>query len=302
MTTNTASTVLITRPRRVATGMLAAAAIVGFGVTASASAATAPATVHPIGVTAGIETHAGEGTNGFATIETWMDWQSGSVVLAGTRDGKGDTAVDDRLTVTAIHADGTKATAFDVDYSQGCTTDGPAPFHPFDISRALKPGRNLLVFRFADQCGYLVSSSPLWLVPNAVVTSGTEPPPRHAETATPDFSIAGGEGPETGLNLGPTYQETAFGTGYTSGPFRLAANEAGTGATTIHGVLKIVVHHNDGTQSTASYGQTASCTAGQTIPVADVSRLFKPGFNQVVAYLNQACGAPISNSAMWLAR
>jgi hypothetical protein len=91
-----------------------------------------------------------------------VNYTSGPVILAGSKDGAQSTLVDDAVKIKVVHQDGTSST-FSNDYSGGCGPD--TPLAPTDISSKFKPGANKVTVTLTDVCGGGVSSSPLWLTP-----------------------------------------------------------------------------------------------------------------------------------------
>ncbi len=129
------------------------------------STGAAPASVAPVvagSFTGGIEPRAvvTQGETFFKATISRVVYDSGAVVLAGSKDGSAGTLVDDVLIVKVVHADKTTST-FKHDYSNGC--GGPSSLPPTDLSSKFKPGANKVTATLKDACGGAVSSGALWL-------------------------------------------------------------------------------------------------------------------------------------------
>jgi len=151
---------------------LAAIAVLGVGMSSASGSATsspgaAPASGAPLvagSFTGGIDARpVGHRNEAFfdATIDKVL-YTSGPVILSGSQAGTASTLVDDVLTLTIVHQDGTKST-FKYDYNSRCA--GLSPLGPTDLSAMFKPGENTVTAKLTDKCGGDVSASALWLTP-----------------------------------------------------------------------------------------------------------------------------------------
>lgn len=100
-------------------------------------------------------------TGVFFSKSLTINWRGGSVVLSGTSDGRGRIYVDDgiRLTVRSGNAEISDI----IDLSDNCRNfDNRSP--PIDISKYLKPGKNVLEIALISRCPPVQGSSDLRLV------------------------------------------------------------------------------------------------------------------------------------------
>jgi V8-like Glu-specific endopeptidase len=88
----------------------------------------------------------------------------GQVGLRGAPNGSEPLWIDDVLTISVTHDDGTTA---DVEYDFSRECQGFIERRDqFDLSDVLRPGRNVVRIIFRDTCGSAVGNSPVWLVGN----------------------------------------------------------------------------------------------------------------------------------------
>lgn len=97
----------------------------------------------------------------FFTTEFRVRYVEGRVVLSSNPRGDGSVFVDDGLSVTVTHPDGTSSTRL-FDLSNSCL--GTGPVDPLDLTELFARGRNRVQIQLMDLCGGSVASSILWLV------------------------------------------------------------------------------------------------------------------------------------------
>ncbi len=98
----------------------------------------------------------------FFTSEIFLDFRGGPIRLASDIQGTEVISVDDVLSLSVIHDDGTSS-AFNYDYSPGCS--GVTTAAPVDLSSYFKPGINHVIVELKDDCGVFAGSTELWLTP-----------------------------------------------------------------------------------------------------------------------------------------
>ena len=116
-----------------------------------------------ISFTGGIEARSVQ-TQGetFFQASSYVDYQSGTVLLAGTEDGTGSSFVDDDLVLKIVRPDGTKKT-YTHDYSHHCGAGGVLP--PVDLQNLFQVGINQVAVTLKDKCGGSEHATALWLRP-----------------------------------------------------------------------------------------------------------------------------------------
>jgi hypothetical protein len=118
--------------------------------------------LNAVGVTAGIpETSDIVMGETFFTATSQMRYDAGTVILSSDLDGMMSTTVDDVISITVKHADGS-VKKYTHDYSHGCTT-GIVPMKAKDITPLFAVGLNQVKVVFKDTCGGGVMSSPVWI-------------------------------------------------------------------------------------------------------------------------------------------
>jgi sugar lactone lactonase YvrE len=234
---------------------LTAVAVLAVGMSSASGSSTrspgaAPASGTPLvagSFTGGIDARpVGHRNEAFfdATIDTVL-YTSGPVILSGSQGSTASTLVDDVLTLTIVHQDGTKS-SFKHDYNSRCT--GLSPLAPTDLAALFKPGENTVTAKLTDKCGGEVSASALWL------TS----PARHlywSNYLTHTIGQANADGTEVNQNLISTDSNPPEGVAVDSGHIYWS----NIGADTIGRANK------DGTDVNQSFISGATGVAGVTV-------------------------------------
>jgi surface antigen len=92
-----------------------------------------------------------------------MNYESGEFLQlagSGTNGSAAPVIVDDGLTLTVTHKDGSTST-FSNDFDGGCSADYYEG--PFNVSGLFDPGKNTVTLQLHDVCGGGVGSIPIWL-------------------------------------------------------------------------------------------------------------------------------------------
>lgn len=97
----------------------------------------------------------------FFTTEFKVRYYEGRVVLSSNPRGEGSVFVDDGLSLTVTHPDGTQAAKL-FDLSNSCLGSGPVD--RLDVTELFARGKNRVQIQLMDLCGGSVASSILWLV------------------------------------------------------------------------------------------------------------------------------------------
>lgn len=90
-----------------------------------------------------------------------VEYDSGSIFLSSTDDGNGTTLVDDAISITITHQDGSVVTYSDR-YDMNCAH--LVPKQSTDIASYFAPGVNSVHIELRDICGTQEGSSALWFV------------------------------------------------------------------------------------------------------------------------------------------
>ena len=97
----------------------------------------------------------------FFTTEFKVRYFEGRVVLSSNPRGDGSVFVDDAISLTVTHPDGTQVSKL-FDLSNSCL--GTGPVDPLDLTELFAQGKNRVQLQLLDICGGSVASSILWLV------------------------------------------------------------------------------------------------------------------------------------------
>lgn len=97
----------------------------------------------------------------FFTTEFAVRYFEGRLVLSSNSRGSGSVFVDDALSLTVTHPDGTRVSRL-WDLSNSCL--GTGPVDPLEVTELFARGKNRVQLQLRDLCGGSVASSILWLV------------------------------------------------------------------------------------------------------------------------------------------
>lgn len=92
----------------------------------------------------------------FYTRDLDFNYTGGTVILSGEPPAVGEFWVDDAISITVRHPDGTTAT-WRQDFNAGCFANRPLP--PQDVTHLFQPGRNVVSITLFDVCGANVGTS-----------------------------------------------------------------------------------------------------------------------------------------------
>jgi hypothetical protein len=92
----------------------------------------------------------------FYTHDLDFNYTGGTVILSGEPPAVGEFWVDDAISITVRHPDGSTAT-WRQDFNAGCFANRPLP--PQDVTHLFQPGRNVVSIALFDVCGANVGTS-----------------------------------------------------------------------------------------------------------------------------------------------
>ncbi len=91
-----------------------------------------------------------------------IPYVSGTVILAGSKDGLTDSRVNDILSAKIVRPDATTA-KFTMNYNPHCA--GVISLPAADISSFLQVGNNVITISLRDACGTTESANNIWILP-----------------------------------------------------------------------------------------------------------------------------------------